>query len=432
MKTSVKVLAPTIAIAGLSAAIVGTLLAQGSALDRIGAVRDGMVEFHFASHSETCGDGLHWMRTGENSWSGSFINTSDPALRTQCERGPVRVSLTKAGGEVVRIEAFVGPLRHAADATDLGAVPARDASAWLLALAGRVDGRPARDAILPAVLADSAAPTRALIALARDTDRARATRRSAISWLARVPGATEADVAAALSSLARDADDTPSVRQSAVAALGRLEGVGVAALSRLAREATDDAWLGREATRAIARSGDPRARDFLRDAVANAQLPDAQRAAAIAGLGNDLATGADAQLLRESYGSLAESSLKDAALNAVAAVGGRTNADWLMSVARDRTEDRAQRRRAVAQAERAGASGEDLARLFDEVDDTDTRNAVISALAQEGSKPARDKLIAVAKSTELGALRRRAISALGRFDGPEVRDALIDIGDGRP
>lgn len=70
--------------------------------------------------------------------------------------------------------------------------------------------------------------------------------------------------------------------------------------------------------------------------------------------------------------------------------------------------------------------------MFDEVDDTDTRNAVISALAQEGSKPARDKLIAVAKSTELGALRRRAISALGRFDGPEVRDALIDIGDGRP
>src|SRR5690606_35408671 len=118
--------------------------------------------------------------------------------------------------------------------------------------------------------------------------------RSAISWLARVPGAVEADVAEALSTLARDANDTPSVRQSAVAALGRLEGgVGVAALSRLAREAADDVWLGREATRALARSGDPRARDFLRDAVANAQLPDAQRAAAISGLGNDLATGAD-------------------------------------------------------------------------------------------------------------------------------------------
>ena len=122
MKTSMKVLAPTVAIAGLSAAIVGTLLAQGDALDRVGAVRDGMVEFHFASHSETCGDGLHWMRTGENSWSGSFINTSDPALRTQCERGPVRVLLTKADGEIVRIEAFVGPLQHAADATNLGPV----------------------------------------------------------------------------------------------------------------------------------------------------------------------------------------------------------------------------------------------------------------------------------------------------------------------
>ena len=146
MKTSMKVLAPAVAITGLSAAIVGTLLAQGGVLDRVGAVRDGMVEFHFASHSETCGDGLHWMRTGENSWSGSFINTSDPALRTQCERGPVRVLLTKADGEIVRIEAFVGPLQHAADATNLGPIAARDASAWLLALARRADGRPARDA----------------------------------------------------------------------------------------------------------------------------------------------------------------------------------------------------------------------------------------------------------------------------------------------
>ncbi len=427
------VLVPGAAVVGLSAAIVGSLFAQGGALDRVAGVRNGMVEFHFASHGDTCGDGLNWMRTGENSWSGSFISTNDPALRAQCARGPVRVLLTKAEGEVVRLEAFVGPLQHAAEATDLGAIPARDASAWLLALARRADGRTARDAILPAVLADSVTPAPALIALARDTDRARATRRSAISWLTRAPGASPDEVAQALSTLARDANDTPSVRQSAVSALSRLDGgVGVAALSRLARESTDDAWLAREATRVLARSGDPRARDFLRDAVANAQLPNAQRAAAIAGLGNDMATGADARLMRDSYRTLDDGRLKDATLNAVAAVGGRTNVDWLLGVARDADEAPAQRRRAVSQAERAGATGVDLARLFDEVDDTDTRNAVISALAQEGSRPARDKLIEIAKSTELGTLRRRAISALNRFDGPEVQSALFDIGSGRP
>lgn len=402
--------------------------AQASTLDRrITAVADGLVEFNYASHEDACGDGIRFLRTGDDSWYGTYINTSDPALRAQCARGPLRVVVTMADREVVRLESFVGPLQHADGATNLGTVPARDASAWLLALAARVDGRPARDAIMPAVLADSATPTPALLALARDQGRARDTRRSAISWLVRAPDASTTEAGRTLGALARDEQDAPAIRQAALSALIRLpQGAGITALSQLAAE-RNDLWLGREATKVLARSGDPRARAFLRTAVADTRLSEELRTAAITGLGNDMATGTDAKLLRETWRTLTEEKAKDATLAAVSAIGGAANAEWLMGIARDRDQTPALRRRAVGLSERAGATGAQLGSLYDAVDDTDTRGAVISALGNEGSKPARDKLLDIAKSSELPTLRRRAIAALNRFDGPEVREALAAI-----
>lgn len=418
----------TAAALASSAALAGAACAQGNALDRrVGDVTTGAVQFHFASREATCGDGRSFLRTDENSWYGSYINTSDPGMHARCERGPVRVVLTLAEREVVRLETYVGPLDRAEDATDLGAVPAREASAWLLGLAARGDGRPARDALLPAMLADSAAPTPGLLAIARDQDRPRETRRSAIGWLARSPDASSAEAARALAGLARDERDAPAVRQQALSTLGRLpRGAGIATLAGLAGERSD-AWLGREAMRALGRSGDPRAREELRRAVADARLPDEVRAAAIAGLGNDLATGADARLLRDAYRTLANDRTKDATLAALATVGGAANAGFLLGVARDRDEAAALRRRAIQLSARAGATGAELARLYDEVEETDARQAVIGALGAEGSRPAREKLVAIAKSSELAVLRRRAIAQLERMDGPEVRAALAGI-----
>jgi hypothetical protein len=417
---------PAAALA-LGAAAVASANAQGTLERRVTAVANGQVQFHFASHEDTCGDGLRFMRTGDDSWYGTYINTSDPGMRAQCARGPLRVLVTLADREVVRIESFIGPVQQADGATDLGAVGAREASAWLLGIAARADGRPAREAILPAVLADSAAPTPALLAIARDQDRARDTRRSAISWLVRAPDASSSETARTLGSLARDERDAPTVRQAALSALIRLpQGTGITALSQLAAE-RQDLWLGREASKVLARSGDPRARAYLRTAVADTRLPEDLRAAAIAGLGNDMATGADAKLLRDTWRSLSDERTKNATLSAVAAIGGAANAEWLMTIARDGEQSPALRRKAVSLSERAGATGAQLSQLYESVDDTDTRGAVISALGTEGSKPARDKLLDIAKSSELPTLRRRAISALDKFDSPEVREALAAI-----
>jgi hypothetical protein len=67
-------------------------------------------------------------------------------------------------------------------------VSARDAADYLLSLAARLDGKPARDAIMPAALADSAVVSPQLLAIARDQSRSREARRSALSWLGRDVG----------------------------------------------------------------------------------------------------------------------------------------------------------------------------------------------------------------------------------------------------
>lgn len=417
----------------LGAATAGSACAQGGTLGRrMTGTANGAVQFHFASREDACGDGERFYRIGDDTWYGTMINTSDPLFRASCVRGPVRVVATFAEREVVRLETFVGPLRAAPGATDLGAVSAREASAWLLRLAATADGRPAREALVAGVLADSAAVTSALLGIARDTDRPRETRRSAISWLARAADARESDVTRALVALARDERDAQPVRQSALAALLRVpQGAGLPALTELAIEQRDT-WLGREAMRSVARSGDPRARDFLRRAVADRRLPDELRAAAITGLGGDLATGNDARLLRDTYRTLDGEKSRDATLTAVAAIGGAPNVEWLMGVARDGSEPSARRRRAIGQLARAGASGAQLAALYDRVDDTDGRVAVIAAMQTDGSKASREKLIVIARSTELTTVRRRAISALERLDGDDVREALSELAGARP
>jgi hypothetical protein len=391
------------AVVALGATVAGLIVgatarAQGSALARrVQAVQDGRVEFDFPSRADACGDGAHWYRVGSDSWYGRSVESYGGASPSMaCEAGPVRVAVTIVAREVVRVESYVGPRKHDDGATDLGAVEAREATAWLLTLARTLNGRPARDAIAPTVLARDGASSEGLAAVARDEDRSRDTRRAAVSALLRLESA-----------------------------------VGVPALITLGDVRTDE-WLAGEAVRALGRSGDPRARRQLRALVADASRNEELRAAAVTGLGGTQATGEDAALLRESLRGFTLERTRESVLTAVASVGGKTNAAWLLAVTRDETLATSTRRRAMLLAERAGASGADLAAAYDAADDTATREAAIAALAAEGSRPAREKLGAIAKSTESPSLRRRAITALERFDSAETRELLTTLAMPRP
>lgn len=384
--------------AALGLLVVPAVRAQGGTLERrVAAVRDGRVEFDFPSRPDACGNGRGWYRVGQDAWYVSEAEGAGPdRLAMACEAGPVRVVLQLVGREVLRIDRFVGPRAHDSTATDLGAVDGREAIALLLGIARSSTGRPARDAIAVTALARDGAAADGLAAIARDEERPREVRRAALAALLRLDG---------------------------TAAITALIAIG---------DARTDAWVAAEAVRTLARSDDPRARHQLRQILADAARDEDLRATAASGLGDAHATGEDAALLREAFKGFTQERTRDALLTAVAAIGGRVNATWLLSIARDESRSSATRRRAVLMAERAGASGADLAGAFDAAGDSSTRDALISALAQEGSRTSRDKLAAIAQGTESPTLRRRAITALERFDSAETRELLTTLAMPRP
>lgn len=415
-------------IAGVILTTLPDTLAAQSLDRRVAQVREGLVEFSFAARPGVCGDGKHYIRTDANSWHGTF---NDMTRMSPCETGPVRVVLTRADGATVRLQSYVGPVASEPGATNLGRVPAREATSYLLSIAQAIDARTGRDAIFPATLADSAAVTPVLMEIAQDAARPRQLRTGAISYLTQrtdEPGGIGGrEASRRLAALARDEKDNQQVRQQALRSLMRIDvGAGFGSLQELALSATDP-WLAREATSALAASGDPRARDFLRRAAARDDMPSEAKVAAIKGLGGEYGSAADAAFLRALYPKLTSERAKDAALEAISSIGGSSNASWLLNIARGDTGHVQQRKKAIQLADRAGASTADVISLYDAVGDSEVRATIIDVLARDGSRPAVDKLLAIAKDDTQTNQRRRAISALGRFDDARVKDALRGI-----
>jgi HEAT repeat protein len=98
-----------------------------------------------------------------------------------------------------------------------------------------------------------------------------------------------------------------------------------------------------------------------------------------------------------------------------------------MTIAGNNDESLRLRRRAVQLTERAGTPISDVAQLYDRADDPQMKDAIISTLSSNGTKAATDKLLAIAKSDQNYAMRRRAVNALARSEDPRVKDALKDI-----
>jgi HEAT repeat protein len=330
---------------------------------------------------------------------------------------------------VIAVQTFVGPVAETVGATDLGPVPAQQAADYLLALAAKSDGRVGRDAIFPATLADSATTIEPLITIARNQALPRDTRTRALAYAGRsdrLPTIPPRVIDAILG-VARDESDNIEVRRQAVRTLGAVEhGAGIPTLDSHAGQ-TQCVWLAKEAMSALASSGDPRAREFLRAAVKRDDLGDEALSIAIRALGQQYTTPQDAALLRSIYPKLRSERSRDAAFSAVAEVGGADNVKWLLELARNENETSAQRRKAVEQAARAGAPIGELVRLYDAVDDYAMKETLVGTFARSGEKAAMDKLIAIVTGETNVNVRRRAISALASSDDPRAKNVLRDL-----
>jgi HEAT repeat protein len=405
----------------------GSASAQSTVERRIAGAPAGNVTFHFAARADVCGDGRTYIRA-DDMWMGSV---NDGVRSMECERGPVRVLLTRDGSEIIRISTYAGPVAEEPGATNLGAVPAVDAAAWLLGIAARIDGRPGREAIMPAALADSAKVTRELLAIARNVDRSRELRRTALSWIVRRRGEvgelSGEEVSRTLVTIARDENEVRTVREQALSSLSRLESPSSFQALVDMTTGTTEAWLARRAVESMANSGDPRAREHLRSAAESSNLNEEARVAAIQGLAGSYATSRDAEYLRGLYARVTSDRLRDAIVSGIATIGGKASRDWVVAIAKDPNAPIQQRKRAIAMADRLGLGAAELVTLYDTIEDNEVRAQLITQLASNGTRVAQDKLITIAKSDALLSNRRRAIQALGRFDDPRIKDALKEL-----
>jgi HEAT repeat protein len=396
------------------------------------------VQFSFAARPGVCGNGRTYIQTGPNSitgtinYSGNFYGNFNEAMRADpCVPGPVRVVIDRADKLPLSIQTFVGPADSTLrGVTDIGRVRAQDAADYLLSLASKIDGRAGRDALFPAMLADSANTAATLVTIARNTALPRETRRSALSYMGRSTDGMQTIPAAVtdpILAIARDETDNQSVRQQALSVLGRLDhGAGIPPLIQLSQQ-TGSTWLARESMSVLAHSGDPRARQYLRTAVQRTDLPEDVLVVALRALGQEYATAQDATLLRSLYPKLRSDRAREAVFSALAEIGGTENTKWMLAMAEDGNENMQMRRRALEAASRSGASIVDLVKLYDTTTDPSMKQSLISLYIRNGEKPAIDKLLSIVKGEENISVRRNAISQLSKSDDPRIKAALQDI-----
>lgn len=414
--------------AALVAAAAPALVAQ-SLESRVNSAPDGRVQFSFSARAGVCGNGRTYYSSSPGNYNGVWYG--DGYRNDPCVPGPVRVVIDRAERMPLSVQTFVGPADSTLrGVTDLGRVRAQEAADYLLSLASKVEGRAGRDAIAPAMLADSASTAPTLVTIARNTQLARDTRRRALDYMGRSTEGLQsipASVTDPILGIARDESDNQNVRQGALSVLGRLDhGAGIPPLVQLSQQ-TQSSWLARESMQVLANSGDPRARQYLRQAVRRTDLPDDVLRVALRSLGQQYATAQDAALLRELYPSLRSDNTREAVFSALAEMGGAENVRWLLALAQDGNQTIALRRRATDAASRAGAPIAELIRLYDTTTDPQMKQALIAVYMRNGERAAIDKLLTIVKSEENVSVRRNAINQLSRSEDPRVKETLRDL-----
>jgi len=280
------------------------------------------------------------------------------------------------------------------------------------------------------MLADSANTAPTLVTIAKNTALPRETRRSALSYMGRSTDGMQtipSSVTEPILAIARDESDNQSVRQQALSVLGRLDhGSGIPPLVQLSQQ-TGSSWLAKESMSVLARSGDPRARQYLRTAVKRTDLPEEVLTVALRALGQEYATAQDAALLRQLYPTLRSDRSREAVFSALAEIGGTENTKWMLDMAQNGSENISMRRRSLEAANRSGAPIAELVKLYDTTTDPSMKQSLISIYIRNGEKAAVDKLLSIVKAEENLSVRRSAISQLSKSDDPRIKQALQDI-----
>lgn len=236
----------------LALALPLAFLNAQSLASRVSGVGTGTVRLSYAAAEGVCGNGRNSISIrrddGRTSTHGTFTRSRRDEWVDECEAGPVRLAIDVSRGTITEIRYYVGGSWRGDASLDLGQVPAPEASDFLVRIVETADSKPAKDAVFPAMIADAANPWRRLIAVAKDSDRPRDVRNSAMFWVGQ---AAEEAATRGLEEVVESEGDK-EVRKSAIFSLSqRPKDESVPALIRIARTHRDPElrrtaifWLG--------------------------------------------------------------------------------------------------------------------------------------------------------------------------------------------
>jgi HEAT repeat protein len=382
------------------------------------------------SRMGVCGDGRDLVGF-RNAIFGRNFQSFGRWSSSNCEPGPLRVTLTVARGEVTQVRTQVGGSWSRGDSrvTDLGTVPPDEASSYFFTLVPRLESASGKDRLLlPAVLADGGPVLQPLLALARDDRRTEHTRRQAILWLGILGDET---VVPALVQFAREDDTEGKARKkglgdAALGALGTLEGdVGVPALIDLARTGTVD--TRRQAVFWLGQNGSESARRMVHSVIENANESSRVRSHAIFALTQGDAPESEFAYLRNLYARLDDHEMKEAVIQWMhqdEGAGGR----WLIERALDEREPSELRKKAVFWAgQRDETPTADLVRVYREADDYELREHAIFVLSQREDETSVNELLRIARSDENTKMRSKALFWLAQKDDPRIQKLIADL-----
>jgi hypothetical protein len=222
----------------------------------------GTVRLSFAARDGVCGDGDECIFINDSRICWRCDKNDDDDWESDCQEGPVRVSLKVRNGEVVKLKTRVGGKwrRPSGHTIDLGEVPPRMAVDYLLNLVRKGRESVAEDAILPAVLARDVEVWPDLMKIARTRSRPDDVRESAVFWLGQIAGDK---VTENLAKLVDDNDVDLQVREAAVFALSQQESRRSTRHLMNIAQTNDHPQLRRNAMFWLSQQDDPAVLDFF-------------------------------------------------------------------------------------------------------------------------------------------------------------------------
>jgi hypothetical protein len=169
--------------------IAGLAACSEAQLAKSVTATDGIVQVLFPANPAVCGDGQSYIRRlGRRGEGQTIVGTNvfygrDSWSNRPCVSGQGRALATVIKGEVTRLSLLVGPVPSPQPDTRTLSASAADAATWLASLTDAPESRVVSQAIQGLMFVDAPPPWPLLLRIARQTQRPRGVRQSALTWL---------------------------------------------------------------------------------------------------------------------------------------------------------------------------------------------------------------------------------------------------------